>query len=196
MQALSEAVGEGDDDALCLAAARSGDQAAFGRLVRRHQSNVRRQLRHALRGDAALADELAQDSFVLAWRHIGEFRGDARFATWLHRIAHRRFLMHTRAQASRPDRCVAPDDGGALQDAHAVPAADVAMRLDVERALAVLPDTQRLALVHCFHLDLSHDEAASVLGWPVGTLKSHVARGKAALRVALAAWAPATGAQR
>jgi DNA-directed RNA polymerase specialized sigma24 family protein len=68
------------------------------------------------------------------------------------------------------------------------------MRLDVERALAALPETQRLALIHCFHLDLSHDEAASVLGWPVGTLKSHVARGKAALRERLAAWAPRAGA--
>jgi RNA polymerase sigma factor (sigma-70 family) len=194
VSARSEVADVGDDDAQRLAAARRGDHAAFGELVRRHQSNVRRQLRQVLRGDAALADELAQDSFVLAWRHIGEFRAEARFATWLHRIAYRRFLMHARGEAHRPDRDPMPDDEIAPADTQASLATDVAMRLDVERALAALPETQRLALIHCFHLDLSHDEAASVLGWPVGTLKSHVARGKAALRERLAAWAPRAGA--
>jgi RNA polymerase sigma-70 factor (ECF subfamily) len=61
-------------------------------------------------------------------------------------------------------------------------------RLDVERALAALAEAERVALIHCFGLDLSHAEAAAVLGWPLGTLKSHVARGKARLREQLAAW--------
>ena len=58
-------------------------------------------------------------------------------------------------------------------------------------ALAGLAEVQRLALFHCYQLDLSHEEAADVLGVPVGTLKSHIARGKDRLREALAAWAPA-----
>jgi RNA polymerase sigma factor (sigma-70 family) len=178
-----------DDEALLLRAARRGDHAAFGEMVKRHQSNVRRQLRFALRGDAAVADELAQDTFVLAWRSLGRFRGDARLATWLHRIAHRRFLMHARAAASRID-AVGFDEPEAMDEEGELPA-DAAMRIDVERAMAGLPEAQRLALFHCFQLDLSHQEAAAVLGWPVGTLKSHVARGKAVLRERLAAWAPA-----
>ena len=182
----------GHDEALLVEAARRGDRAAFGELVKRHQSSVRRQLRHALRGDAAVADELAQESFVLAWRSLGSFRGEARLATWLHRIAHRRFLMHARAAAGRIE-AAAPADEAALAEAAAVPD-EAAMRIDVERALASLPEAQRLALFHCFQLDLSHEEAADVLGWPLGTLKSHVARGKAALRERLAAWAPAPNA--
>lgn len=63
-------------------------------------------------------------------------------------------------------------------------------RIDVNRALAALPEAERVALIHCFQLDLSHAEAAEVLGWPLGTLKSHVARGKARLRATLAAWQP------
>ena len=68
------------------------------------------------------------------------------------------------------------------------PAPQRALRLDVARALAQLSEEQRVAIVHCYHLDLSHDEAAAVLGLPLGTLKSHVARGKARLKELLAAW--------
>jgi RNA polymerase sigma factor (sigma-70 family) len=191
--APAEAAAGDDDEAVLLAAARRGDAAAFGALVTRHQSNLRRQLRHLLRGSDGVADELAQDAFVLAWRRLGEFRGEARFSTWLHRIAYRRFLMHARAESSRVEIVAAGEAQAA--EGEAAGGADVAMRLDVERALARLPEAHRLALFHCFQLDLSHDEAAAVLGMPVGTLKSHVARGKARLREALAAWAPAQGAR-
>jgi RNA polymerase sigma-70 factor (ECF subfamily) len=64
------------------------------------------------------------------------------------------------------------------------------MRLDVETALARLPQAERVALIHCYHLDLSHEEAAQVLNLPLGTVKSQVLRGKARLRDLLAAWAP------
>jgi RNA polymerase sigma-70 factor (ECF subfamily) len=183
----------GDDDAALLAAARRGDTAAFGALVMRHQSSLRRQLRHLLRGNDAAADELAQDAFVLAWRRVGEFRGEARFSTWLHRIAYRCFLMYRRSQASQVETLAPADPDPATTESAGTAEidGDVARRLDVERAMARLPDLQRLALFHCYQLDLSHDEAAVVLGMPVGTLKSHVARGKARLRETLAAWAPA-----
>jgi RNA polymerase sigma-70 factor (ECF subfamily) len=58
------------------------------------------------------------------------------------------------------------------------------------RTYANRPQAQRWAMIHCHHLELSHEEAAVVLGWPLGTLKSHLARGKAALRLALADWRP------
>jgi RNA polymerase sigma factor (sigma-70 family) len=159
--------------------------AGFEALVRTHQSRVRAQLRRLTRGDAALADDLAQETFVLAWRHVGSFRGDARVSTWLYRIAYNAFLAHARsAREHEPldeDRASegVPDASGAS-----------AQRIDIERALAALPEPERVALIHCFQLDLSHAEAAQVLGWPLGTLKSHVARGKARLRERLAAWQP------
>jgi RNA polymerase sigma factor (sigma-70 family) len=152
-------------------------------LVRKYQSRVRTQLRRLTKGDAALADDLAQETFVLAWRHVGSFRGDARVSTWLHRIAYNAFLAHVRGARAHEALDEAqiessvPDASGAA-----------AQRIDVERALAALPEPERVALIHCFQLDLSHAEAAEVLGWPLGTLKSHVARGKARLRERLAAW--------
>jgi RNA polymerase sigma factor (sigma-70 family) len=64
------------------------------------------------------------------------------------------------------------------------------MKIDLERALAQLSEAERAAIVQCYHNDLSHEEAAYVLGCPVGTVKTHVLRGKQKLKVALAAWAP------
>jgi RNA polymerase sigma factor (sigma-70 family) len=65
------------------------------------------------------------------------------------------------------------------------------MKIDLERALARLSEAERAAIVQCYHNDLSHEEAAYVLGWPVGTVKTHILRGKQKLRSTLAAWAPA-----
>ena len=63
------------------------DHHAFSELVRRHQSAVRGLLRNLTRTDAALADDLAQETFLKAFKHIGSFRGEAKFSTWLYRIA-------------------------------------------------------------------------------------------------------------
>ena len=172
-----------------LARARRGERRAFARLVEAHQSRVRLQLRRLAHGDAALADDLAQETFVQAWLHLADFRGDARLATWLHRIALTRFLQHAR----RPQLPVQwRDDEGAgdATDAGHDPRPAEGLGHDVERALQALTEIQRLAIVHCFHLDLSHAEAAQVLGLPLGTLKSHLDRAKTRLRELLQAWNP------
>jgi RNA polymerase sigma-70 factor (ECF subfamily) len=70
------------------------------------------------------------------------------------------------------------------------------MKLDLERALAALSEGERAAIVQCYYNDLSHEEAAFVLGMPVGTVKTHVLRGKQKLKAALAAWAPRQESRR
>ena len=170
-----------------LALARAGDAQAFGQLVAAHQSRVRQQLRRLCHGDAARADDLAQDCFLQAWRALPGFRGDARLATWLHRIAYRCFLMQQRA-AGPVAVSIYTDVSADVAAAWVDPRPSPALGIDLERALAALPEAQRWALIHCHHLELSHEEAADVLGWPLGTLKSHLARGKAALRLALSDW--------
>ena len=171
-----------------LARARQGDRHAFARLVRAHQSRVRLQLRRLTHGDAALADDLAQETFVQAWLHLNDFRGDSRLATWLHRIALTRFLQHVR-RPQLPMEWRDADGEPADEPGHD-PRASEGLGRDVERALQALTEVQRLAVVHCFHLDLSHAEAAQVLGLPLGTLKSHLDRAKARLRELLGAWNP------
>jgi RNA polymerase sigma factor (sigma-70 family) len=171
-----------------LARARQGDRHAFARLVRAHQSRVRLQLHRLTHGDAALADDLAQETFVQAWLHLNDFRGDARLATWLHRIALTRFLQHAR-RPQLPVEWNDADADDAREPGHDPRAVDGLGR-DVERALQALSEIQRLVVVHCFHLDLSHAEAAQVLGLPLGTLKSHLDRAKTRLRELLGAWNP------
>ncbi|HJU22817.1 MAG TPA: sigma-70 family RNA polymerase sigma factor [Casimicrobiaceae bacterium] len=172
------------------------DRHAFAELVKRHQSSVRACLRKLTAGNHALADDLSQETFVLAWRNLKSFRQEARFSTWLYRIATNCWLAHVRkrqeellgdrdADIEDDDR----DDADAARDSgdHA---AMTTMKLDLERALARLPEAERAAIVQCYHNDLSHEEAAYVLGCPVGTVKTHILRGKQKLKTALAAWAP------
>ncbi|RZU02440.1 RNA polymerase sigma factor [Rivibacter subsaxonicus] len=188
---MTPVVAEPEDEAALVEHARRGDAAAFATLVRRHQSRVRQQLRRLTHCDAALADDLAQEVFMQAWHGLAAFRAEARLSTWLHRIAYTRYLMHRRGSGAAPASLDGAAEGGGLEPiAIDEQSAGVPLRLDVERAIARLPEHERLAIVHCFQLDLSHEEAAQVLGIPLGTLKTQVARAKARLREWLAAWQP------
>jgi RNA polymerase sigma-70 factor (ECF subfamily) len=184
------------DAALIARAVVAGDRHAFAELVRRHQSAVRACLRKLTAGNHALADDLAQETFVLAWRHLAGYRHEARFSTWLYRIATNCWLAHERKRKEEllgdaADE-VADDAGTAFAAEASAPdhARGATMKLDLERALAVLSEGERAAIVQCYYNDLSHEEAAIVLGMPVGTVKTHVLRGKQKLRAVLAAWAP------
>ena len=171
------------------------DQHAFAELVRRHQSTVRACLRRLTAGNHALADDLAQETFVLAWRNLKSFRQEARFSTWLYRIATNCWLADARKRKEEllGDRAdaLADEDGDTMphiDDMHADHAHGAALKMDLERAMAVLSDAERAAIVQCYHNDLTHEEAAYVLGCPVGTVKTHVLRGKQKLKAALAAY--------
>src|SRR5258706_2104869 len=167
------------------------DRHAFAELVKRHQSSVRACLRKLTAGNHALADDLGQDTFVLAWRNLKSFRQEARFSTWLYRIATNCWLADARKRKEEllGDRTDAiPDDEDAamphIDAMHADHARASSLKMDLERAMAVLSDAERAAIVQCYHNDLTHEEAAYVLGCPVGTVKTHVLRGKQKLKAA------------
>lgn len=171
------------DHALVARVLLTDDRRAFEQLMRRHQGMVRAQLRRLLQGDDAKADDLAQETFLLAWRKLPQFRGEARFSTWLYRIAYSCFLQARRKRASVAEQI----DGDAL-DQRTSPRDAVELRLDIERAMRRLSATEQMVLLHVVQLGLSHDEAAYVLKMPLGTVKSHTKRGKAKLRALLADW--------
>jgi RNA polymerase sigma-70 factor (ECF subfamily) len=154
-----------------LLRARRGDAEAFGRLVREHQSTLRGFLRRLTRGDAALSDDLAQEAFLEAWRKIGQKREEGSFPGWLCSIAWSRFLMHRRRRTEEP-----------LENANDAPSLEPepasAAKLDLEKAMARLAPAERAALTLCFALGYSHGEAAQILDMPLGTVKSHVLRGR------------------
>ncbi|MFO1306186.1 MAG: sigma-70 family RNA polymerase sigma factor [Burkholderiales bacterium] len=182
--------------ALIARALLADDRHAFAELVKRHQSAVRATLRKLTAGNHALADDLAQETFVLAWRNLKSFRQEARFSTWLYRIATNCWLADARKRKEEllGDRAdaVAEDDDDAMphvrDDAHADHARSASLKMDLERAMATLSEGERAAIVQCYHNDLTHEEAAYVLGCPVGTVKTHVLRGKQKLKAALAAY--------
>ena len=180
------------DQALVARVLLGKDRRAFEQLLRRHQGMVRAQLRRLLYGDEAAADDLAQEVFLLAWRKLDQFRGEARFSTWLYRIAYSCFLQ---AHRKRPQPAGAVDDEVELEQLPAPPQA-IDLQLDLERAMRHLSAAEQAVLLHCVQLDLSHEETAQVLGMPLGTVKTHAMRGKAKLRTWLAAWHEAAGKEK
>lgn len=170
------------DAALVARALQSGDKAAFGQLIRRHQGMVRAQLRRLTAGDHSWADDLAQETFMLAWRKLDQFRGQAQFATWLYRIAYTTFLQ---ARRGRKAQFVPVTDNERPSDDHS---GRIALQRDLAAALRSLPQAQSAAITLCYDFDLSHEDAAYVLGIPLGTVKTNIARGKARLRELLTAW--------
>ncbi len=161
------------------------DHHAFAELVRNHQSTVRGLLRNLTRGDAATADDLAQETFLRAYKNIRSFRGEAKFSTWLYRIAYNCF----REEARKRKELVGIDETQleAEPDPQTV---DPALKQDLMQALQLLPLHERSAVVLCCQNGLSHDEASRVLDIPLGTVKTNVLRGREKLKKILSAWGP------
>jgi RNA polymerase sigma factor (sigma-70 family) len=155
------------------------DHNAFGELVRRHQSPVRAFLMRLTRGDSHLADDLAQETFLKAWRKLPTFRGDAKFSTWLLGIAFNEFRggARRRKELALEDMADLPPE-----PAEAPTASDLNLRLDLADALNLLSSNERAAVILCCQNGLSHQEAAQVLDCPLGTVKTHVLRGKEKLK--------------
>ena len=161
------------------------DHHAFAELVRNHQSPVRGLLRNLTRGDLTAADDLAQETFLRAYKNLRSFRGEAKFSTWLYRIAYNCF----REEARKRKELVGIDETRleAEPDPQTV---DPALRQDLMHALQLLPMHERTAVVLCCQNGLSHDEASRVLEIPLGTVKTNVLRGREKLKKILAGWGP------
>ena len=171
-----------EQESAWIAAAQAGSRPAFEALVRMHQGYLRQLLRRLCRHEHQLADDLAQDAFCNAWQGLPQFRGEARFRSWLTRLAYNAYLQHRRRRHEEPL------DEDAPESAAPEAASDGALRLDLERALARLREPEREALLMCCYAELSHAEAAAVLGWPLGTVKTQVLRARTKLQAWLAGW--------
>ncbi|MFZ5850007.1 MAG: RNA polymerase sigma factor SigM [Actinomycetota bacterium] len=167
-------------DAELLARHVAGEAEAFGALVHRHRQRLWAVALRTL-GDPEEAADAVQDGLLAALRGAAAFRGESAVTTWLHRIVVNACLDRVRRR--RPTDPL-PDAESPHRAALADPADPVAARetaLDVAAALAALPVEQRAALVLVDMAGLPVEEAAQVLGCPVGTVKSRCARGRARL---------------
>jgi RNA polymerase sigma-70 factor (ECF subfamily) len=165
-----------EDDAALLAAVRDGSARAFNSLIDRHQQAVRMFLRRLT--NVADADDIAQETFLAAWMQAGSYRGGGSVRSWLFAIAWRKAqgAHRSRFRLWRRDAAYheAAEDG--------VPPTPPEDLVALEQALAGLAIDQRAALVLCLAFGLTHEEAAKALGLPLGTVKSHVLRGRERLR--------------
>ena len=155
------------------------DNKAFGELVSMHQSHVRGFLRRLCKTDS-IADDLAQDTFVIAFRQLAKFRGSGSFKGWLLRIAYRCFLQNYRQQ-KQLNKFYEFLTQKQSNDA------DIFMnmpeeKLDLERGLAKLEPIQAAAITLNLSMGYSHAEISLILDIPLGTAKSHISRGMERLR--------------
>jgi RNA polymerase sigma-70 factor (ECF subfamily) len=167
-------------DTLVIALACAGDDGAYAEVVRRRQARVRKFMYHMCR-QSALGDDLAQQVFLTAWRSLTRLRSAAAFDGWLKRI-----MVNVWLQEVRRGKVATVSD---LDLANlAVHHDSTAARMDLDAALSTLPPDVRVCVVLAHSEGQSHPEIVELTGLPLGTVKSHIARGAARLREILAGY--------
>lgn len=167
-------------DAEWVAQARAGSDVAFTRLIERHQAAVRGFLRRTLGGGWAEADDVAQDAALTAWGSLHRLKDPSGFRSWLLGIAWRKAQDRIRSA-----RRGAARDADWLETVEAPSGVSPADRLALAEAMADLAPDVRACVALCLADGWSHAEAAQALSLPLGTVKSHVARGRTRLFEAL-----------
>ena len=163
------------DMELAARVAGSGDQAAFQQLVERHQAAIRRFLRRLAAGDHGTADDLAQETFLLAFRKLHTLKSGSSFTSWLHTIAYRQFLQFQRKHARQTVMAEPPEQS-----------VDTRQAVDAEILLPILMKQvsaeERACLTLAYATGMSHPEIVKITGLPLGTVKSHISRGRQKLQ--------------
>jgi RNA polymerase sigma-70 factor (ECF subfamily) len=178
-------------DEVLLAAHLGGDQAAFGQLVARHERRIYGLCLRIL-GNREDAEDATQEAFVAALRKASSFRRAAAFSTWLYRIAVNAATDQARRRGRARLAALDPEDAGLAVDPGGELGEVVAAAVTVQTALAQVPEEFRVAVVLCDLYRLPYADAAQILEVPVGTVKSRVFRGRAALAERLASNPEAT----
>jgi|SRR5687768_7076389 len=163
--------------------AKAGDVAAFETLYREHSPRVYALCLRLTGGTEAEASELMQDVFIRAWRGLPGFRGDSAFSSWLHRLTVNAMLESARSEKRRVARVLPMEDPDSIGAAAVSESPD--LQVDLERAIASLPEGARMAFVLHEIEGYQHDEIAAQLGIAAGTVKAQLHRARKLLIRAL-----------
>ncbi|MEJ2442169.1 MAG: sigma-70 family RNA polymerase sigma factor [Exilibacterium sp.] len=184
---------EVSDQELIRRVTKGGDRHAYSQLVRRYQSPLRYSLQRWCHGDFSLAEDLAQEAFIKAYQALPGFRSEARFSTWLYKIAYNVMLSHQRKK--RLDTLCSEEEverasvSSVEKTSNQVTGMEgVDANRDVAAALAQLSDGQQQAIHLCLQRGFSHQETAEIMNIPLGSVKTHVLRGKKKLQALLKSW--------
>jgi RNA polymerase sigma-70 factor (ECF subfamily) len=163
------------DDTELVKKAQKGDQAAFDALLRRHYNQIYAICRR-LAGNEADALDAAQEALITLVRRIDRFDGRSKFTTWMHRVVTNACLDELRRRGRRPVPSPVEDQPLAAVDR---PVAEtVSDRMDIDAALAQVPETFRVPVVLCDQLGLSYEDIAQELDIAPGTVRSRISRGR------------------
>jgi RNA polymerase sigma-70 factor, ECF subfamily len=173
------------EDMALVERCRSGDLAAFEELYRAHAGKLF-SVACRMVGNAADAEDLLQEIFLSAHRKLEGFRGDSALGTWLYRLATNHCLDHLRSRSARMNQVTdaLDDEPGQVAGSRSL-AEQTITRMDLERALARLPEGCRAAFVLHDVQGLEHREVGEVLGVAEGTSKSQVHKARQRLRALL-----------
>jgi RNA polymerase sigma-70 factor, ECF subfamily len=177
-----------DSDEVLAAQAAMGDCVAFDALVLRHQSRVYRLVLLLVGAESPDAEDLAQETFIRAYRAIGQFRQDSSFRTWLHRIALNVIRSHVARRRQRePLLSLEPNREAetAVHDAATTgddPETVLIRRQAIDQALAMLTTEARLVVTLRDLQGLEYQEIATITGVPIGTVESRLFRARRRLR--------------
>lgn len=161
-----------DDNALISRIINHGDHHAFATLVTKHQCAIRQFLRRLTAGDHAYADDIAQETFLRIYQKIDTFLGHASFSTWAHKIAYHCFLK-SQQKVYRTYECNNVDFSS-IQ----APIDHAEKDIMVEQLMKVLEITERVCITLSISAGMSHQEISTITTLPLGTVKSHISRGK------------------
>jgi RNA polymerase sigma factor (sigma-70 family) len=170
-----------DDESALVANACNGDRAAFEKLYRSHRNRIYAVVWRICGGDAALAEDLLQESFIRAWQKLDSFRGDSKFGTWMHKLAANVALSDRRSKVRRLERETGLSEA---VERGAMGAKDVfaGQRMDLEQAISSLPERARTVLVLYDVEGYSHAEIAEISGMAVGSSKAQLHRARNLVR--------------
>lgn len=168
-------------EAFLVSLARGGDRYAFAEIVRRRQSSIRNLMRRFC-NDRSLADDLAQQVFLKVWLNIRSLKKLEAFGGWLRKVAVSVWLHHLRRRDALRGASELSGDERASRETTGV-------ALDLDRALATLPEPERLCVVLSYNEGMSHREIAETTDLPLGTVKSHIRIGARRLQSELGAYA-------
>jgi RNA polymerase sigma-70 factor (ECF subfamily) len=174
------------DDQQLITASKHGDQDAFARLVQRYQRRIFNLVYRMLQ-QYEEASEITQETFLAAWQGLPSFRGDARFATWLYRIAYNCALKQLETRKRDKALRVALQAEQALQSHVGYESTDAQMdeherQAFVQEHLSRLPAKYRIVLILRHLQDMSYEEMAEILTMPIGTIKTHLFRARNLLK--------------
>ncbi len=167
-------------EAVLVGLSRTGNRDAFAEIVNRRQGWIRNLMRRCS-GNATLADDLAQQVFLQAWRTVHQLQDVERFAVWLKRLAINTWLQQQR----KGDPLAGAEEH---RDPDSVQRETPGIAMDLDDALAALAEDARLCIVLGYHERMTHEEIAEFTGLPPGTVKSHIRRGTKKLQTLLAAY--------